>query len=365
MVQGLKSDEGPQANGTQTSDGSSIEQPAGDAPEAPPGEDSGQGAAPSTTPPSPADTNWLSDAARLVGAIAGQTTLIAALLFYFGWVRIQAELMYFGVNADVANVSVDDYLLASSQVAIRMLVFLGLLAMVALASHRWLKDVLTERRSLVCITMAVGVLLCIGGVLGYFNVVNYSSQYPIVPVMLGAGVTIVWYADYLRGQQNEGAKGKGKKGRSREGRTHEARTQKARTQKGRAQSRSSLLSRAEAVALIAVDVLLIFWVVAVYADNNGTQYSEQLKLRSLPGVVVYSSDPLGLAAPGLSVKKLAPGQSRYSYRYSGLKYLLYSSGQYFLLPDRWKRGHDPVFVLRQDDGMRVEFYSPVSSAPLS
>jgi hypothetical protein len=360
MVQGLKSDEGPQANGTQTSDGSSIEQPAGDAPEGPLSDSSGQGTDPSTPLPSPADTSWLSDAARLVGAIAGQTTLIAALLFYFGWVRIQAELTYFGVNPDVANVSVDDYLLASSQVAIRMLVFLGLLVLVALAGHRWLKDVLTERRSLVCITRAVGVLLCIGGVLGYFNVLNYSSQYPIVPVMLGAGVTIVWYADYLRGQQNEGAKGKGKKGQSRE-----ARTQKARTQKGRAESRSSLLSRAEAVALIAVDVLLIFWVVAVYADNNGTQYSEQLKLRSLPGVVVYSSDPLGLAAPGLSVKKLAPGQSRYSYRYSGLKYLLYSSGQYFLLPDGWKRGHDPVFVLRQDDGMRVEFYSPVSSAPLS
>jgi hypothetical protein len=38
----------------------------------------------------------LSGLLRMLGSIAGQTTLLAALLFYFGWARTQAAFSYFG-----------------------------------------------------------------------------------------------------------------------------------------------------------------------------------------------------------------------------------------------------------------------------
>src|ERR1700761_7412853 len=69
----------------------------------------------------------LSAAVHAVGSIAGSTTLIAALLFYFGWARTQAALGYFGLNVAVAHLSADDLVLRSVDVTVRPLTVLGLI----------------------------------------------------------------------------------------------------------------------------------------------------------------------------------------------------------------------------------------------
>src|SRR6202012_2978087 len=88
---------------------------------------------------------------------------------------------------------------------------------------------------------------------------------------------------------------------------------------GGSRNRADRLARVRVAVLIALDVLLIFWTVAVYAGNTGLQYSQQLadaKLRTLPGVGVYSNAPCGLAAAGRSVTEFRPCQSQYRYPYS-------------------------------------------------
>ncbi len=277
----------------------------------------------------------ISGTLRVVGSIAGQASLIAALLFYFGWARTQALLNYFGVSASVAHLSVNDYVLRSLSVTIRPLIILGLLMAVLLSGHRWLAVTLTTRRHptvthvsiLACI--ALGLALFVAGLLGFYNWVVYSTRYPFVPVLLAIGVTLVGYGFRMHGSSHPDP-------RPRNWWTH-----------------------IQTTALVIVDIAFIFWAVAVYASAAGQQAAEQLasNLSAQPGVVVYSINSLDIAAPGVQVERIAGKDSQYRYRYSNLRLLLYSDGRYLVLPGSWRKGDDPVFLLAEDKEVRFEFYS--------
>ncbi len=271
---------------------------------------------------------------RVAGSVAGQATLAAALLFYFGWARTQAVMGYFGINSAIARLSVNDYILRSLSITIKMFVFLGLLTLILLSGHRWLSTTLESRRHpsmarlamLACVVF--GFLLCIAGVLGFYNWVVYSTQYPVVPIIFAVGVTLVGYGFHIRsfGQPNP------------QSRKWSARTQTA--------------------TLVVLNTAFIFWAVAVYANITGQQAAEQLasNLAAQPGVTIYSEKSLGLASP-VKVQQLPGHDSQYQYRYSNLKLLLYSTGQYFLVPDGWRRGRDPVFLIDEGNSIRFEFYT--------
>jgi uncharacterized membrane protein len=273
-------------------------------------------------------TGW-----RIVGTVAGQATLVAALLFYFGWARTQAVMGYFGINSAIARLSVNDYILRSLNITIRMLVILGLLTLVLLSGHRWLSTSLASRQRPFMVRLAMlacvvpGFLLCIAGVLGLYNWVVYSTQYPFVPIMFAVGVTLVAYGFHIRSFVQP----------SPQSHKWPAKTQTA--------------------TLVILNVALIFWAVAAYANITGQQAGEQLasNLAAQPSVTIYSEKPLGLTTP-VKVQQLPGNDSQYRYRYSNLKLLLYSAGQYFLVPDDWKRGRDPVFLINEGNNVRFEFY---------
>ena len=273
---------------------------------------------------------------RVAGSIAGQATLAAALLFYFGWARTQSFMGYFGINSAIARLSVDDYILRSLSVTIRMLVVLGVLTLLLLSGHRLLSSALAARKRqpiarfavLACIIL--GLLLCITGFLGFNNWVVYSTQYPFVPIMLAAGVTLVGYGFHIRSFDQPNPRQH----------TWSARTQTA--------------------ALVLLNIAFIFWAVAVYASITGQQAGERLasNLAAQPSVTIYSDKSLALMeSAGVKVQQLPGHDSQYRYRYSKLKLLLYSNGQYFLLPSSWKRGRDAVFLIREGSGVRFEFYT--------
>lgn len=271
---------------------------------------------------------------RLAGSIVGPTTLVVALLFYFGWARTQALMGYFGINAAIAHLSVNDYVLRSLNITVRLLIILGLLTLIILSGHRWLVATLAARRPSVARFAALafivpGLLLCIAGVLGFNNWVVYSTRYPFVPILFAAGVTCVGYGFNIRSSNHP----------ERRPRTWSARSQTA--------------------TLVVVNIAFIFWAVAVYASISGRQAADQLtsKLGAQPSVIVYSAKSLGLASPQVKVEQLPGSDSQYQYRYSNLKLLLYSNGRYFLLPRGWKQGHDPAFVLEEGNSLRFEFYT--------
>ena len=272
---------------------------------------------------------------RVFGSVAGQASLIGALLFYFGWARTQAALSYFGIDASIAQLSVSDYMLRSVDVTVRPLVVLGLFAFVLLHGHRLLVSMLTSRRDpriariamLICIL--AGVLFCVLGVLGFYNWVAYSTKYPFVPILLAVGVTLAAYGPYIRRFAQPGL------------------------------PRRKWRDTNQGLIVVLLDIALLFWTVSVYANISGQQAGADFasKLGTQPGVVIYSINSLSLSAPGVEVRRLTGPGNQYHYRYSNLKLLLYSNGEYFLLSGNWRKGSDPAFLLKANDNIRLEFYS--------
>jgi hypothetical protein len=277
----------------------------------------------------------ISTVLRGIGSVAGQATLVAAFLFYFGWTRTQALMGYFGINAAISNLSVNDYILRSPNTTVRVLVILGLVALLLLSGHRVLVAALKTQHHLSVARIAtwtgvcLGLLLLFAAVLGFYNWIIYSTKYPFVPIMFAAGMTLVGYGIHIRHIAGTGQRAK----------SWHAQTQMA--------------------MLIVLDIIFIFWAVAVYAGIAGQQSANELaaNLKAQPSVVVYSENSLGLSASGVRVRQLEGSGLQYKYEYSNLKLLFYSHGQYFLVPANWRRGRDPVILLDAGVGIRFEFYN--------
>jgi hypothetical protein len=73
-------------------------------------------------------------------------------------------------------------------------------------------------------------------------------------------------------------------------------------------------------------------------------------------VVIYSTQPLALSDPGLSVVHLPTASSPYRYRYTGLRLLLIQSGTYYLLPVNWIPEMPFTYVIDQSDQTRIDLY---------
>src|SRR5918998_3829825 len=55
----------------------------------------------------------------IVGMIASQAVLITAVLYYFGWVRTNSFLSYFGIDPSMTGFGTTDYVLRSIMVAFK------------------------------------------------------------------------------------------------------------------------------------------------------------------------------------------------------------------------------------------------------
>jgi hypothetical protein len=68
---------------------------------------------------------------------------------------------------------------------------------------------------------------------------------------------------------------------------------------------------------------------------------------------------LNLTAPGVRETQCRNPDTAYRYRYTGLKLILQSGGQYFLLPVQWRKADGTAVVLPRTDALRLEF-TPVA-----
>lgn len=71
------------------------------------------------------------------GAVAGLTTVFAALLYYFGWARMAALYHYFGITSDLLDFGTRDYVLRSMNAAIRPLGVALAVVAAAVPLHSW------------------------------------------------------------------------------------------------------------------------------------------------------------------------------------------------------------------------------------
>lgn len=118
-------------------------------------------------------------------------------------------------------------------------------------------------------------------------------------------------------------------------------------------------TRAGTVVLFAVGLLGVLWWIGLYAAQAGDRAATDsaATLRDKPEIIVYSSDRIAVAGPGIVVDEIQQVGSKYRYRYSGLRLLTQTESKYILLPVGWQKGRDGVFLVPSNDTIRLDIIS--------
>jgi hypothetical protein len=286
------------------------------------------GAEPARAPGS----DW-AELAKAVGVIAANVSILTALLVYFGWAKADAESNALGIHESLRGLSLEYYLLSSvgpllPALVVMAVVGLGFLWLDNRISRRVREHGLGPFGQVVVAFLALTwlVLPLLAWLLrGWYADVAWI----VFPLAIGAGVCVSFYAMYLR----YGARGG---------------TWRWRIAKGLA---------------VAVVALSIFWAVAQWAQVSGMQVAARLEraLETKPMVVVFSPERLSLSVPPENEEQLVDPHSdeaataKYRYRYTGLHFVEYRGGRYFLLPSGWTAANGVVIVLPDDGRTRLEF----------
>jgi hypothetical protein len=149
---------------------------------------------------------------RELAGIVAPTTVVGALLFYFGYVATRARFEYFGVYLDIADLSNQSLLLYGLEVVYvpAALAFLAVLATVAAhGAVRWLLgDPARDHVSLlVALAAALGGLLLVGRALVGMLVPDIEDREPVpgtTALALASGPALVAYAVWLTGRVTAG-----------------------------------------------------------------------------------------------------------------------------------------------------------------
>ena len=281
---------------------------------------------------------------RLATSVIAPTTVLTALLIYFGHVATTAEYRHFGITLGTLELSTQDLVLRSIGAlyaplgGLLLLLLLGTWVQHTIA--RWLavEAHRTWLRGAAVVLIAGGVAAFARG--GYGVVVpEVARTEPIAvsPLSLGLGVTAVAYGRYLL----------------------------QRTARERPDPRRTIWLRRASLAFTAgLITLSLFWATnsfaGAYGRGRAADVAERLQV-DRPRVtldtterlfVVSPDDSLGVVETPLPVED---GQT-FRYRYTGLRLLVEASGRMFLLPDQWEAATGYTLVVRVDDDVRVLVY---------
>lgn len=274
---------------------------------------------------------------KAVAGVVAPTTLIAALLYYYGYVTTNARFAYFGVDLSTLRMSTQD--LAMRSVAALYVPVAGLLA-AGLAGY-WLHSATTAAlahrkrtkfvRRIGWLAIAAGAALSVRAVVGIVVPSIAENEFPgSTALSLGLGALLIAYGRHLL------------LGASAD------------------QHRSPQQRRLERVswALVAgIAVLSLFWLTNSFAGayGRGQADADSRQLVTRPSVILDTKERLYLRYPGVEETQLPAEQDQqFRYRYRGLRLLIESDARLFLIPERWREGGQ-VLVLPHDNGVRVQF----------
>ncbi|MEU4545468.1 hypothetical protein [Nonomuraea dietziae] len=273
----------------------------------------------------------------LLAHVVTPTTIIAAILVYFGSVRTHTMFSSLGVDQSLLGLSIQDYALRSVASTLEPLAMVLLALLIALPAHALLIRHMAAHQTVIRrLVVALGVLgfaAVLVGVLRTVGWVELRVRAPVAPISVALGVVALGYSASLHAMLKPRPAGH----------TAEPATVRA----GR---------RAVFVALLA---LLLLWSVAGYAQLRGAAAAEELRSHParLPGVVIYAPQRLYLEGPGITESRLPDAAAKFHYRYAGLRLLIRSNQRYFLLPDCWATTPQArAIALPDDPSIRLEFF---------
>ncbi|MFI5046644.1 MAG: hypothetical protein ACHQIG_06240 [Acidimicrobiia bacterium] len=276
---------------------------------------------------------------RGVLAVVAPSTLVVALLFYFGWARTSAQAHALGLDDSLFGYSTRDYVLNSVS-SMYWPLFVGAVALlVALLAYGlisvWLeqqpgRERTRDARLLSAGTAAAGVLALVLGALGAR--VERPTRFVSLaaPLAVTIGVVLVAYSAHLFIRYADGL-GTG----------------------GYATEVTKLAPLAWSILAVLL-LLSLFWSVSHYAAVRGVDLAieAESRLGSQPSVIIYSQQRLFLE-PSVVETTLSDPNAAYRYRYTGLKLLFRSQNNYFLRPADQSDARN--IVIAESPGLRFEF----------
>ncbi|MBO0821219.1 MAG: hypothetical protein J2P26_10245 [Nocardiopsaceae bacterium] len=300
-----------------------------------------------TTPPAspdvPANLN-LPALSRLFGNVVAPTTLLTAVLYYFGYLHAWYFFGYFGLNSTALGFGTVDYLIRSVDalfVPVTSAAILGLLALWgnALLVPRLRRAGRTTARITRGIAAGGAALAIVSAVLTFATSGSPGSLVALAPVGFGLGVLVTAYAVHLR-------------------RVLAAPSDREDPAAGWARV-------TEWAIVFALAGISLFAAATDYATAVGQSEAWQYAadLPGQPEAVLYSDRDLGLSQPGVTRCRDPDPKSGYPFRYYGLTLLWESGGRYVLIPADWTAARGAAIVLPEDGPFRLEFYPGRSPVP--
>jgi hypothetical protein len=283
-------------------------------------------------------------------SVVAPTTLITSLLFYFGYIGTRSRFAYFGVYLDMADLSNQRLLLYGVEV-IYTPAALGFLAvLMAITFHAgvaWLLDVRKSDTAILIIgpgAVLVGILLLGRALLGIFVTSVYDNEIPpgTTPLALALGAVAATYGVWICARRAR--------------RVAVDRAEQGGLIAWYDGATMAGLRRAGQICVCGLVIAGLFWAAhkVAWASGSGRAYDDAVNLPGQPEVVLDTREQLtGLPA---GIKKPAPAprkEGTFRYRYRGLRLLLSSGGNLFLVPEKWtKRGS--TLVVPYDDNVRIQ-----------
>ncbi len=285
---------------------------------------------------------------RSLVSVVGPTSLITALLFYFGWVRTRTQAADLGLEVSMLDTSTRTTLLRSLSSVYQPLGALLLVAVISLLGHwalsNWIRSPVADdaarrnrarwvRRIAAALAVAAVIILAIG-IRGALVEQWEASLWPLGPICLGAGIALGSYAVDIWLKFGAG------------------------TERAGTDPELRWIPTLIATLVVLLVVSALFWAVADYAEAVGHRQHRTLigNLAFRPDVIVYSQRPLLLDTEQVKAETLSEeAPEAYRFQYSGLKLLFRDNGRYFLLPETWTQGESSAIVLPDESWLRYEF----------
>lgn len=113
------------------------------------------------------------------------------------------------------------------------------------------------------------------------------------------------------------------------------------------------------LVLLTLGLLAGVWATSLYGDRLGREQATAIAANPdlLSEVQVDSTDRIALNGHGVTVSEIAQLGSKYRYQYTGLRLLASPPSRFLLLPSKWQKGRDRVFVLNDDNSVRVDIFA--------
>lgn len=275
---------------------------------------------------------------KIVGSVVAPTTLLTALMVYFGRLEAAAFFWYLGVQVTVLDLTVQDYLNNSVDGLLTPLVVATAAALLILWFHQLVLASLPARARWITLR----VLMPSAAIAGLTLLSLAIPVFPAFPegrgLGLALGVLLLAYAVRLLRLL-----------------IAERRPEQV------PRHAPPAVAVAEWGAVFILVSVGLFWAVGSYAVGVGLGRAEQLEatLPSRLDVVAYSEKRLSLQAPGVREITCQYPDAAYRFRYDGLKIVpLQSGNQYLLLPAGWTRANGTAILLPRNDALRLEFSAP-------